>query len=221
MSKILLSPPSPITKSIARLSVTSDRRLRVFFPEKRDDFKEAIKYLQYRWERDAWYRKGVSAEKMADRGAETIRDLLAEGFCVSCPAEWAEIVQGGNVESEPRRKVWAELENRRFVLHWMYGEDCEAAVKKLKGTRWDGNYWRTVHIHAELYESVLDFAEQHGFFVDQSAHDLIAEVEAELSGAVVLNVAKPVAIAHKPALGKPPVLAIPKSVEIDSDLLDI
>lgn len=218
MSDLLLVRPSqPVTPAIARL-VENGETLRIFFPEKRDDFREVVKRLQYKWEADAWYRHGVTAAVAPDRMAEAVRDMLAAGFCVKAPSAAVEAAVAGQFTEEPRRIVYA-IKDGNYQLWWMYGEDCEAGIKKLPGVRWSKTHYRTVTVPAEQYAAVRDFAEIYGFTIKQSALDLMEAAEHEFDAAVMVNIT-PRAAQKRVREGKPAPLP-DTAVEIDNDLLDI
>lgn len=215
--KRLVRPADFLTRSIARVT-SVDNAIRVYFPERRDDFRDVVKRLCYHWDKPYWEKK-VREEKQ-DRMSELVRDLLAAGFCVKVEEEIITAVRDGTFVEEPRRTVKATAERDSFIIWWGYYEDVEDAVKALPRISWIPNTYRTVLVAPEYYESVLDFATMNTFHVSKDAYDLADEAAREMAGAIVITPAPSQELASSahgrvpPKLAEPDV-AIPESLRDD------
>lgn len=216
--KRLARPPHPITNSIARVSLASDGRPQVYFPERLDAFRDVVKRLRYEWQGVYWVKRdNVPPEQANDRLAELARDLLAAGFCVKADTAVVGAAVSGAFHEEPRRTIRADGELYR--VWWGYYEDCEDAVRLLPGARWAMGTWRTVLVPAEQYEAVLDFAQQFSFAVMPCALALAEEARAEMEGAIVVSVQKGEPITSPDWSRKPRPLGEPDTA-VHLDLLD-
>jgi hypothetical protein len=210
--KTLVRPEKTRTATIARVFVT-DTQVSAFFPEKRDDFKTAVRRLGYEWSGIAWTRTGATA----DNAAELVRDLLAAGFCVKADTAVIEAAVSGAFKPEPRRWVNTGTMNgiRWFVLGWKRDEDCYHAAKRLPGARYSRP---NVIVPADSFEEVMDFAGRYGFHIGSNARALAEEARQEQAAAIVVSL--PPEEDPLPAGGQRPRLQVPADVEIDPDLLD-
>ena len=104
---VIIRPPQPRTATIARI-YTSGATVVVEFPEKREDFRDLIKSLDYEWGGAAWQRPLNVAQHgaPADRAAELGHRLLAAGFCVAVAGREIQAKAiAGDYEPEARRRV--------------------------------------------------------------------------------------------------------------------
>lgn len=209
------------TEAIAWIAVDGDR-VQVRFPEKRDNFRELVKGLDYTWDWPYWYRLiDFKAGQPAHRAAELGHRLLAAGFCVVLPtAGIRDMAITGGYEPEQRRWVLALAGGDHqgwFALWWAYSEDCYAAAKKISGSHYAKPY---VIVPPEHYDEVLDFARMYDFRVSSSARRIADQARQLREGALVVTVA-PVEANNGPvpAAGFPD-LDIPDVVEIDENLVD-
>jgi len=217
---ILVRPPEPVTPSIARVFV-EDATVKIFFPEKREDYDRIVKeYFRYGWQRP--YRVRTFTEDTAsDRAAEVVNHLLAGGFCVKADKALIDAAVAGEFEAEPRRwvKVFTSGDHDGwFAIGWVKDENLYHAAKRLPGARYDKPF---VAVPPEQYEALLDFSEVHECHLYPSALALVKKARAEAEAAIVVDVATPLQKElPQPLDGRPPVLDVPESVEIDDDLAD-
>lgn len=216
MNEILARPPRPLTESIARVRIEGER-VRVFFPEIRDDFKRVVKQLLYGWCDPVYARTFADGAIRLHRAAELVRDLLAAGFVVKADEALVRMAAAGDFAPEPRRWVTASASGW-FLLGWFRDEDCYRAAKSLPGSRYEAPH---VVVPPEHFEDVLDFADVYQFHVMLDAHQLVDAARAEREMAVIVYVAPASDRQLPPPMsGAPRALGIPERVDIDDDLID-
>lgn len=219
---VLVRPSEPVTPSIARVFIDGVT-VRIFFPEKRDDYNAVIKHrLHYRWQRPYRVRE-FTETTVNDRAAEAVQQLLAGGFCVKAPQDIIEMALAGGFDPEPRRWVEAvsggEYEGW-FSIGWIRDEDLYSAAKRLPGSRYAAPF---VVVPSEQFEAVLDFADIYQCRVSDTAHELAELARTEQESAIVVDAASlPGKRAPElpPVNGRPPKLDMPEHVGIDDDLAD-
>lgn len=173
----LVRPANPKTETIAHVHIY-DGVLAVVFAEKRDDFRQAIKGLGYRWEwrYHQWQRTPHKlAGELADRLAETGRVLLAAGFVVEFPDETiAQAAVEGSYTPEVTR--WILAYQGEFRIWWLYSRDQDwyPLAHRLAGAHWNKDAHMLL-VPAEHYAEVMDFAQIHGFGISEEAQQLADE----------------------------------------------
>jgi hypothetical protein len=213
---VTVRPSSAKTETVAYLSITN-KTLTVTFAEKREDFKAAIKGLDYHWEGvyRQWQRTPHKrAGTLADRLAETGRVLLAAGFVVAFPDETiAKAAVEGAYAPEVTR--WILTHKGEFRVYWGRGEDWYNKAMRMTGAHYDHDII-AVLVRPEHYEEVLDFAQIHGFGVSEKAQALADEAAQKKAAAWVVDIdtlATPGDSATRPTLQ-------PQEEGIDDSLLD-
>lgn len=185
-SATILRPPEPVTKSLAWVSVNGET-IRIFQPEKRDDFGAAVKGMGYIWQEPHWERT-VAAAVVAQRVAETCHRLVAGGFCVVPPTRAiAERVIAGDFEREVTRRILVIEQGEYrgwFAIWWARDEDFFERAKRITASRYYKPY---IVVPPEHYAEVLDFAERHRFTLDPAARRRVAEAETMLASALLLD----------------------------------
>lgn len=216
MNEILARPPQPLTESIARVRIEG-ARVRVFFPEIREDFKQVVKRLLYYWQEPVYARTFADEAIRPHRAAELVRDLLAAGFVVKADQALVRMAAAGDFDPEPRR--WVDVsEGGWFRFGWFRDEDCYHAVKDLPGSRYEKPH---VVVPPEHFEEVLDFADVFQFHVTPAAQRLADAARAERETAVVVQVEQVPDERPLPAYGRTPKpLAVPGDVAMDDELVD-
>lgn len=214
-------PESPLTETIAEIAIDG-AILKVKFPEKREDFRQLIRFqLGFTWA-DTHWRKPLTATagKPADRAAEVGHALLGVGFIVRIydPAIRASAV-AGNYEPEHTRWIKHTTSGPyagQFFILWGKDEDFYVVAKRLPRSRYNKP---GIQVPAEFFDEVLDFAEQHGFRMSDAAQTLADQARANKEAVMVAKVAP------KPKRAK--VVAENKPVKLESqeegiadDLLD-
>lgn len=200
---------------VARLWYQGDTVF-AMLPEYNERFQAVVKSLRYQWDRDSrhWWRTiERRALPVEDRLVELAVHLVAAGFMVELPGpELARRVVERDYSPEPTRWV---LLNRHgnLVLRWGRDESFAPQLRVLPGAT---VYSDRAVLHVDLWQEVLDFAEQHGFRLDKPAQAAIERARAAYESAFVTDV-EPL-----PAVSIPE-MAEPESVTengIDIELLD-
>jgi len=215
-------PEKRVSDNVAEISIKGDM-LTVFFPERRDSFREVVKDLGFFWD-NGWKRKIVTKNgRIEDRAAQTGNKLLAAGFPVRIYDE--DIRQRAiSGEYEPECKRWVQLREVDgdykgwLAVNWKERSDnLYKAARKIAGARWSKG---SMMVPPENYTEVLDFAEMYGFGVSEKAQEVINAAREIREKALVTGVKEPkVELPPEPGM-MPPVLEVPEGVEILDELRD-
>jgi hypothetical protein len=176
------------TETIAHITLSEDV-LTVYFPEKRDDFRDLMHELRFRWNL-IWERQmtEISGDRR-HRIAEVGRTLLYRGYVVEFPdQETLDMAVAGNYEPECRRWVTTTTSEGRymgwFLLLWWRDEDCYREAKRITGAR----YMKPgVVVPGEHYEEVQDFAETNGFLMAPDALSLVQKMADLRAQALIVD----------------------------------
>lgn len=219
----MLKSAEPVTNVVATVIIDCDA-VRVLFPEKRDDFRTAIKSLGYRWNSVCWLKPtSFMTGSGVDRAAEAARYLVGEGFIVDVrdPEAHAKAIDGS---FEPERTRWitkvvGQKSDVWFRIIWRRDEDLYDLARTLPGSMYgDGAVWvPTAHA-----EAIADFADMHDFALSEGALQIINDHRKKLEHGIVLNVGKKKKTKAKPVAtdGRPVKMSAPVDVGVDDDLRD-
>ncbi|TEB13344.1 hypothetical protein [Pelotomaculum propionicicum] len=211
-------PENPKTDLVAEIR-SLDSAVEISFPERRDDFRELVRGIGYRWESNCWRRK-LSAKNGTpqDRAAEAGHRLLAAGFAVRIYDEAirARAIAG---DYEPECTRWVQLRTSEkytgwLAINWSRPDDFYKAAKRIAGARWSSP---SVVVPPENFEEVLDFAQMYGFKVSDMALEAIEQARRDKEAALVVSVEAPKEKPREIASGKPPVLEVPAEVGINDE----
>lgn len=221
-SAVVVRPAEPITATIAWLTIDGNT-IRVLFPEKRDDFRSAVKRLEYTWGNPYWQREfsaKVSAETILHRAAELAHNLLAAGFCVAPPTVAVRnLAINADYDPEPRRVIKAITTGQYagwFALIWPYEDDLYNEASSLPAARYNKPY---VVVPPEHFAAVLDFAKTYRFTLSAAARELAAQAQALEDSALIATSLPPVSADHPPQWQRPD-LDADTLYAIDDALLD-
>ena len=217
--EMTLRPESPVTETVAEI-ITTETSVRVSFPEKRDDFREAIKGIGFHWTGGCWQnRHALLATTSRAKAAEAGATLLAAGFVVRVPNPdvRADIV-AGNVHPENTRVVSKRVGGDHdgwFALVWTRKDgDFYDKAKRLPGAKYSKP---AVVVRPEHFEDVLDFSEIHGFALSPGAKELVETAKAARANALRVT---PVVQERPEANVSRPKLNPANAGEVSADLLD-
>lgn len=218
---IVLRPQSPKTETVAWVHIQG-RLVSVHFPEKRDDFGNIVKGLDYQWNAPYWQRSIADKDGTPlDRAAELCHRLLDGGFCVSPPnVAVQDKALAGDYDADGKRWITAmkaQSGREYFLIKWSRREDMYNAAIRITAAHYDGQNYG-VRVPGELYDEVIDFAERYKFVMDDRAKELVQAAQAMRESALLVTNYAPVAAAA-PADGSRPEL-VPESFEVDDDLAD-
>ncbi len=214
-------PEEVETETVAEISVIGNS-IKVYFPEKREEFRTIIKASGYRWSGNAWkreikFKNGV----INDRAAEIGHILLGSGFIIRIFDERIrQMAIDGHYTEEQTRWITAYKQGEqqgRFCVSWSYDENYYKAAKRIPTAKY---VKPNISISAGQFEQVLDFAEINGFDISECAQQLIDEARETKERALTVQVAKPKTKQKQDISDTPEKLNIPETVEIDDDLRD-
>lgn len=223
LTEATIRPKNPITETVAEIRIL-ENVIEVKFPEKRDDFREVVKKeLRMSWSDGSWKRELIYRNgKPEDRAAEAGHRLLATGFIIRIFDEKIRerAVAGGY---EPECTNWIVTFNDdteyagRLGIRWDRGDDYYKAARRLPGSRWNKPY---VVVRPEHYEEILDFAQMYSFKISKEARKLMDVAKIVKENTLIANVDPPVEREYASGLSIPPVLEVPKEVEIADEFKD-
>jgi len=181
-------PSEPITETIATISIISDEKISISFPEKREDFRLLVKEHRYSWSGGAWERKiGYISGNITDRVANIGNILLDAGFIVRIfDQELRQKAIDGIYEPEHTR--WIQLYKGKFSIRWRrYHEDFYEEARKIPTSKWDNP---TVDVKSEQFEAVLDFANEYDFRFTSKAQELLEKAKRAKEAQLIPEVKK-------------------------------
>lgn len=174
MAEATVYPESPVTDSVTVITLDSGL-ISAVLPAKRDDFRETVKELGYRWTGQAWRRRiGRLAGDPLDRAAELGHALLAAGFPVRIldNAIRERAISG---EYTPEHTRWITERTKGayvgwYAVLWQRPDDLYTAARAITGSRYDGDY---VVVPPEQVDEVVDFAAMYDFRIDDRAQAIM------------------------------------------------
>lgn len=216
LAEATVRPEHPVTETIAEIRV-SEKSVEVIFPEKREDFRELVRFqLGYTWQEGRWTRQLIARNGTPeDRAAELGHVLLGAGFPVRIFSQdiRAKAVSG-SYEPEQTRWIVSLISGDYagwFALTWGKHEDCYDAARRIKGSRYASPY---VVVPAEHVEEVLDFAQVHSFRLTKGAQDIADSARARRDAALTVQVERVPKRKKERADDSPGKLAVPEQVEV-------
>jgi len=213
-----LRPETPVTETIAVFKIDPDyRSIAVSFPEKRDDFREAIKAFGFRWKDIS---KVWALDTHGDQGRavaiEVGAHLLGSGFVIRIlDNEVREAIKAGDVvKSDGRRIDYAGKDHFRVDWRRIDG-DFYDEVRKIPASKWDKAN-QTVLVHIGAADDLRDFASRFGFtLTDQAVAAAAAFDDYRRSGMIDGKKRKKGEVVE--VLDR---AAFPDTIKIDPSLLD-
>jgi hypothetical protein len=183
---VLIRPIQTKTDTICRVLII-DRYVRLFFPEKRDDFRDLVKRLRYGWD-GCWERKFSESVDIVDRAAEIANEILLDGFYIQIehePVKDRVIARSFIPEAfKSIKRALSGLYKDCFVINWLKADDCYAEAMKLTAARYaDGS----VYVPSEHFAEIEDFAEINDFVLSEAAIELATEAKATRESAIIIN----------------------------------
>ena len=221
LAESTVRPEKSLTETVAEIRV-KENTIEIFFPEKREDFREIVKNglrmkCDGKWKRNLVSRNGIPE----DRAAEAGHRLLAAGFIIRIFDEGIrEKTVAGDYEPECTSWILAKVKGDYegwLVINWSREDDFYKAARRLPGSRYSRP---SVVVPPEHYEEVLDFAEMYGFKVSGAAQRLIDNARMIKQNTLIANVEPPVEKEHALGLSTPPVLDVPENVEVADEFKD-
>lgn len=215
-------PPEPKTETVAEIRITG-QTIGVLFPEKRADFRQLMRDLRYHWAETLWERTIQPYHgEVIDRTAEVGHRLLAARFSIRLfDADLRDRAINGTYAPEIRRWIRKRTEGPYegwFVISWPRTEDYYRAAKRLRGSRYARG---GVHVPAEQFEQVVDFAELFHFSLSPGATELVEQAKRVRDRTLVANVAEVQPESPAEVISRiPPKLDVPDEVTIDAALRD-
>ncbi len=218
-------PEEVRTELVTEIAIVDSDRITAKHPAKDDAFRELVRGLGYRWDRDksVWARRiNEKRGPVDDRVVELANKLLAEGFPIRLyDKDLRERAIAGQYDPEHTRWVMSRIKGD--YTGWLsisWGErnkNLYDAARKIKGSKYSSP---DVVVPPENYLELLDFAEMYEFKISPSARKVIDDAKKIRANALTTGV-KVVKKAEQPIPeGKPGKLEVPESVDIDDTLRD-
>ena len=170
MAEATVYPESAVTDSITVISLDAGL-ISAVLPAKREDFRDVVKGLGYRWSGAAWQRRiGRLAGDPVDRAAELGHALLAAGFPVRILDNTIRArAISGDFTAEHTRWITERTKGAYmgwYAILWQRPDDLYTAAKAMTGSRYDGQH---VVVPPEQFDEVQDFAAMYDFRIDDRA----------------------------------------------------
>jgi len=215
-------PENTVTETVAEIRAL-EKSMEIYFPEKRDDFREIVKEkLSMDWTGLCWRRKIAKHNGTpADRASEAGHRLLAAGFPVRIfDDETRQKAIDGTYEPEHTRWIMCRTTGGyagHLVVRWSKKEDFYRAAKGINGSRYDKP---DVVVPPEHFAEVLDFAQMYDFRISSGAQKAIDLARQAWESILTVIVAPPAEKDCVVAIGKPPVLEVPIDMNIADEFRD-
>jgi len=189
---MILSPSTPVTVTVARVSA-SGNTVSVSFREHHDGFRTIVHSLGYSWfdPARAWLRSLNPDTNGAphDRAAELTAQLIKAGISVDVDQAIADAVQSASWKPEHRR--WVLAFDGAFGLRWRGQDDNLYRLSlMLPGAHWSGEN-KAIMIAPLYYNEVEGFAEAHGFQFSPTSVGLLERARTDYQRAVLPDVPMP------------------------------
>lgn len=217
LAEATLRPEEIKSPCVAEIRIV-EPAIEVVYDEKRDDFREAIKSLGFRWKDTRWHReippyRGPIEERVVQTGSR----LLGAGFVVRVfDEELRRRIVAREFTPEPTRWI-SLLSSGKLAISWSRAEDFYRVASALPGARYQRPF---VTVPVSSAESVEDFATRHGFEISPPARQAIEKWRAEFLGLPVVEGTAEQATAVEAEYQPPAPLEVPQNVELDDDLRD-
>lgn len=174
MAEATVYPTEAVTDAITVITLDAGL-ISAALPAKRDDFREVVKALGYRWIGQVWQRRiNRFAGDPVDRAADLGHALLAAGFPVRILDNTIrQRAVTGDFTAEHTRWVTERTKGRYpgwYAILWQRPDDLYAAAKAITGSRYDGSH---VVVPPEQFEELQDFAAMYDFRIDGAARAIM------------------------------------------------
>ena len=185
---------NPVLIELGVSKTSASRYIICTFPEKREDFRDLVKPIGFRWYAPHWQLPVNGRVPDADVFCAALaHQLLGDGFMVRLrPYRAHQLALTQTYDPLPTR--WCERSvsgefRDWFRLTWPYEDERSyARCRALPGSRYADS---AVYVPRGSAPVVLDFCERWQFALTTGARELANEQEASLLNSLVLNVRKP------------------------------
>jgi superfamily II DNA or RNA helicase len=177
---VILSPATPITKTIAGVTRSSDA-VWCSFREHHDRFRQIVKDHSLRWSEmaRAW-RRAIKPELNGlpeHRAAELAAKLVNAGFVCEADDVVAGLVQSAGWE--PEHKRWVRAIGGRFHLFWRGQSDgLYRRARMLPESAYDPDT-TSVTVPPVYFAEVVGFADEHDFRLTEAAKELLDQARRD------------------------------------------
>lgn len=166
------------TRTIARIATTEEGLIQIDFPERREDFRDVVYPLGYKWNEWCWQRQ-VSPDVVCDRACEVAHKLLLSGFVVQVDHSGVrDRAITGQYEPEVFRVVKVGISGAYkgwFVFEYPRSEDFYEELKGLTGAKYVD---KRIRVPPEHFAEVEDFAEQNDFQLSPKAREALENAKS-------------------------------------------
>jgi hypothetical protein len=213
----LIRPRKVKTETVCRIEIKG-RVIQLWFPEKRDDFRDLVKRFRYTWD-GCWSRTFREDADILDRAAEIGDELILAGFCVRLDLEDArERLIAQSFIPEPFKLI-SKRTSGDWVDHFVFGFPKEGdwydEIMKITGVKYVD---KSLYVPPENFEEVLDFAEINGFELSEGALVLVEQARSMRESAIILDRSRKQKKSRAKKNGcKPSEVTVPAHLRDDSD----
>jgi hypothetical protein len=183
---VLIRPPETVTNTVCRV-VIAGRWVRLFLPEKRDDFRNAVRRYFYRWE-GCWEREFSDSIDIIDRAAEIANEVLIIGICIQIENDKIkDRLIDKTFAPEAFKTIRRGLEGAYkdyFVIRWPKTEDCYDKAMRITAAKYSDGL---IYVPPEHFAEVEDFAEINDFVLSEAAIALVAEAKIARESAIIIQ----------------------------------
>ena len=184
---------NPVVVDIRRAGIDGRKYIVCVFPEKRDEFRDLVKPIGFRWAAPKWQMPVDGRVPDPDAFCAALaHQLLGEGYMVQIKPYGAHRLALTETY-DPLPTLWCERSVSRefrdwFRFTWPYEDESSySRCRTLPGSRYaDG----AIYVPKGSAPVVLDFCERQGFALTADARALAAEQEVALENSLVLNIRK-------------------------------
>jgi hypothetical protein len=217
LAEATLMPVKMATKIPCEIRINGSD-VELLFPEKREDFRQLVKFTHYfAWDDAKWSRRGT-----ADKAVEMGVAILALGIPVRINDRTIrERVAAGDQIRENTKKITkatAGIRSGWFVIGWKKSDgDYYAKAKRIPGSKWENG---KMVAPADAADTIADFAKVEGFELSPGAIGLIENVRAIRAAATKVSVSAPAQPEPAERLPSPTKLEVPENVEVADEFRD-
>ncbi len=205
-----------VSESVVTLT-NVDGIVKIKSGHKIEELRLVMRARNFSFKTECWQKRISVTDGNADNYIAFIaNELLAVGLVIRIECDSAAELLKAKLFSTPPTKMVVRQESQFGFWFDRDAGDYYHAIRNLPNAKWkDGKGW----VNSEHFESVIDFAAEHGFAFSAGALELLAKVKAERQKQTEIT---PEHFAVSPKMlvsGKPAAIPVPE-VSVCEELLD-